>query len=93
MSPEKQPDPIDDIVAAMTGSPRHIQARKIGRSLETDPAYGTGVANGLGIDLTPHDTCVAPKHENTGVMKGSPHPAPPPSGGEGEKERLRRFSR
>jgi DNA-binding winged helix-turn-helix (wHTH) protein len=28
--------------------------------------------------LTLHDTCVAPKHENTGVMKGFPHPDPPP---------------
>jgi multiple antibiotic resistance protein len=40
-------------------------------------------SNGLGVvtrilGLTLHDTCVAPKHENTGVMKGSPHPGPPP---------------
>jgi hypothetical protein len=30
------------------------------------------------VSLTLHDTCVAPKHESTGVMKGSPHPGSPP---------------
>jgi hypothetical protein len=30
------------------------------------------------VGLTLHDTRVAPKHESTGVMKGFPHPGPPP---------------
>jgi hypothetical protein len=41
--------------------------------------------SGIVYTLTLHDTCVAPKHENTGVMKGSPHPGPPPSGERGTR--------
>jgi len=39
-----------------------------------------------GPDLTLHDTRVAPKHENTGVIQGFPHPSPLPAG-EGDEER------
>ena len=42
--------------------------------------------------LALHDTCVAPKHENTGVMKGSPHPGPPIRG-RGTRSACGAFSR
>jgi catalase len=50
MSGEEQARLIANIVGAMTGVPRAIQLRQIGHFLEADPAYGAGVARGLGID-------------------------------------------
>jgi catalase len=41
---------IDNIVGAMQGVPRDIQVRQIGHFMKADPAYGEGVARGLGID-------------------------------------------
>lgn len=43
---------IENIVASMQSVPREIQARQIGHFLKADPAYGKGVAVGLGIELT-----------------------------------------
>jgi catalase len=40
---------IDNIVAAMQGVPREIQQRQIAHFSKADPAYGEGVAKGLGI--------------------------------------------
>ena len=40
---------IDNIVDAMRGVPEAIQRRQIGHFMKADPAYGEGVARGLGI--------------------------------------------
>jgi catalase len=40
---------IDNIVGAMKGVPRDIQERQIAHFTNADPAYGAGVAKGLGI--------------------------------------------
>jgi catalase len=39
----------------MQAVPRDIQVRQIQHFLRADPAYGTAVARGLGIDLTPEE--------------------------------------
>jgi len=41
---------INNIVAAMQGVPRDIQIRQIRHFMKANPAYGEGVARGLGID-------------------------------------------
>jgi catalase len=46
---------IENIVGAMQGVPRDIQVRQIGHFMKADPAYGEGVARGLGIDLADVD--------------------------------------
>lgn len=51
MSAEEQARLIANIVGAMGGVPRAIQLRQIGHFMKADPAYGEGVARGLGIDL------------------------------------------
>lgn len=43
---------IGNIVGAMQGVPREIQVRQIGHFIKADPAYGEGIATGLGIDTT-----------------------------------------
>lgn len=35
----------------MHGVPREVQVRQIRHFLKADPAYGAGIAKGLGIDL------------------------------------------
>jgi catalase len=50
MNPAQKQHLIDNIVGAMKTVPRDIQLRQIGHFLKADPAYGKGVANGLGID-------------------------------------------
>ncbi len=40
---------IDNIVGAMQGVPREKQERQLAHFSKVDPAYGTGVAKGLGI--------------------------------------------
>ena len=40
---------IDNIVGVMQGVPRDIQERQLVHFVKADPAYGTGVAKGLGI--------------------------------------------
>ena len=39
------------IVASTSTGPEKIQKRQIQRFLKADPAYGTGVAKGLGWDI------------------------------------------
>ena len=51
MTPEQQQRLIGNLVRAMTPVPREIQLRQIGHFLKADPAYGAGVARGLGIDV------------------------------------------
>lgn len=49
MSPAQQQLLIDNIVGAMTGVPRAIQEKQIAHFTKADPAYGAGVAKGLGL--------------------------------------------
>jgi len=52
MSPAQQQLLIDNIVGAMKGvSRREIVLKQIGHFMKADRAYGTGVAQGLGIKL------------------------------------------
>ena len=51
LSTAEQERLIDNIVASMQAIPRDIQLRQIGHFLKADPAYGAGVARGLGLDL------------------------------------------
>ena len=51
MTPEQQQRLIGNLVRAMMPVPREIQLRQIGHFLKAEPAYGEGVARGLGIDV------------------------------------------
>ena len=51
MSADKQQELINNIVTAMSDVPVEIQRRQIAHFMKADPAYGTGVAKGLGIDV------------------------------------------
>jgi catalase len=42
---------VNNIVGAMQGVPHDIQVRQIGHFYKADPAYGEGVAQGLGIGM------------------------------------------
>ncbi|HEV3040344.1 MAG TPA: catalase [Candidatus Angelobacter sp.] len=48
MSPEEREHLIGNIVASMKDVPQHIQERQIWHFKRADPAYGTGIARGLG---------------------------------------------
>ncbi|MCU7850943.1 MAG: catalase [Candidatus Thiodiazotropha sp. (ex Monitilora ramsayi)] len=50
MSPQKQQELIDNLVGTMRDVPRDIQLRQIAHFTQADPAYGEGVARGLGIE-------------------------------------------
>ena len=50
MSAEEKTRLIGNIVGAMQGVPREIQVRQIRHFYKADPAYGEGVAKGLGVD-------------------------------------------
>jgi catalase len=56
MSREQQRQLIGNITAAMKGVPEDIQLRQIGHFLKADPAYGGGVAEGLGLAKELHAT-------------------------------------
>jgi catalase len=49
MSREQQQQLFDNIAAAMRGVPETIQLRQIDHFAKADPAYGQGVAEGLGL--------------------------------------------
>lgn len=49
MAPEQQALLIGNIVGAMHTVTRDVQLRQIGHFLKADPAYGQGIAEGLGI--------------------------------------------
>jgi catalase len=51
MSAEEKARLIGNLVGAMQGVPREIQVRQIRHFYKADPAYGEGVAKGLGIDV------------------------------------------
>jgi catalase len=42
---------IGNIVASMSSIPRRIQELQIQHFYKADPAYGTGVAKGLGLQI------------------------------------------
>jgi catalase len=49
MSAEQKKHPINNIVGAIKTVPRGIQERQIAHFTKADPAYGQGVARGLGL--------------------------------------------
>ena len=51
LTAEEQARLIANIVGTMQGVPREIQLRQIAHFSKADPAYGAGVAQGLGISL------------------------------------------
>jgi catalase len=51
MSTEERARLIANLVGAMQGVPRAIQLRQVRHFYKADPAYGEGVADGLGIDI------------------------------------------
>jgi catalase len=51
MSAEEKVRLIGNLVGAMQGVPRDIQLRQVRHFYKADPAYGEGVAKGLGIDV------------------------------------------
>jgi catalase len=51
MSPAQQALLMDNIAGAMAGVPEAIVARQIAHFIKADPAYGTGVAQRVGVTL------------------------------------------
>ena len=51
MTPDERQRLIDNVVRAMEPVPAEIQERQIGHFRKADPAYGDGVAQGLGLLL------------------------------------------
>jgi catalase len=49
MKPDAQKRLISNIVGSLGNAPKYIQEKKIGHFLKADPAFGRGVAEGLGI--------------------------------------------
>ena len=50
MNADQQALLIDNIVGALGSVTRDVQLRQIDHFFKADPAYGAGVARGLGID-------------------------------------------
>jgi len=62
MKPDAQKRLISNIVGSMKPVPKAIQERQIEQFLKADPAYGRGVAEGLGLNvehLLPRETALA----------------------------------
>jgi catalase len=51
MAPDARERLIGNIVGSMKSVPRRIQELQIQHFYKADPAYGTGVAKGLGLDV------------------------------------------
>lgn len=51
MSADQKNQLIQNIVGAMKTVPREIQERQIAHFIKADPAYGEGVAKGLGLPM------------------------------------------
>jgi len=51
MKPDEKRRLIENIVNAMKSVPNEIQERQLGHFMKADPAYGEGVAKGLGLPL------------------------------------------
>ncbi|MBT5416157.1 MAG: catalase [Rhodospirillaceae bacterium] len=52
MTPDQQGRLIGALVGAMKDVPEAIQRRQIGHFIKADPAYGQGIAKGLGLDAS-----------------------------------------
>jgi len=52
MTPAQQQVLFENTARSAGGAPREIQLRHIGNCTKADPAYGKGVADALGIDIT-----------------------------------------
>jgi catalase len=52
MTPDAKERLIGNVVASIKGAPQRIQGLQIQHFYKADPAYGTGVAKGLGLDIT-----------------------------------------
>jgi catalase len=50
MNAEQQALLIENIVGAMKSVTRDVQLRQLGHFIKADPAYGSGIAKGLGVD-------------------------------------------
>ena len=64
MKPDAQNRLIANIVGSMKSVPKYIQEKQVGHFLKADPAYGRGVAEGLGLkveDLQPREPVLAGK--------------------------------
>jgi catalase len=62
MKPEEKKRLISNIVGSLSNAPKHIQERQVGHFMKADPAYGRGVAEGLGIKaehLMPREPALA----------------------------------
>jgi catalase len=51
MKPDEKKRLISNIVGSLSNAPKQIQERQIGHFMKADPAYGRGVAEGLGINV------------------------------------------
>jgi catalase len=51
LKPDEQKRLIANIVGSMKSVPKAIQERQIGHFLKADPAYGRGIADGLGLKV------------------------------------------
>jgi catalase len=51
MKPDARERLVSNIVASMKSVPRRIQELQIQHFCKADPAYGTSVAEGLGLDV------------------------------------------
>ncbi|MDP3838400.1 MAG: catalase-related domain-containing protein [Methylococcales bacterium] len=52
MTPPQQQALFDNTARSIMDVPREIQLRHIDHCLKADPAYGKGIADALGIDLS-----------------------------------------
>jgi catalase len=62
MKPEEKKRLISNIVGSLSNTPKNIQERQVGHFMKADPAYGRGVAEGLGINaehLMPREPVLA----------------------------------
>jgi catalase len=59
MSADQKKQLIGNIVATMKTVPREIQLRQIRHFHKADPAYGEGVAKGLGIQVKELEAAIA----------------------------------
>ena len=51
MKPDARERLIANIVGSLGGAPQRIQELQIRHFYKADPAYGTGVAKGLGLNI------------------------------------------
>jgi catalase len=51
MKPEEKQRLISNIVGSLSNAPKNIQERQVAHFMKADPAYGRGVAEGLGLTV------------------------------------------